>query len=199
MVSLEKPPANSVGPIHSYTQEHILDLLWASRKTQQTHKYISCKPKDRPRCHKHWLAQPHQCSVSLDETLKTLWVQGRDPALGLLFVPAGTSINTAFKATPLGCWPGKSSSTAIQGRRSFGWDLPHDFFPCTHVYSCSCRSGIDGKATSDFTALQRQGLVGTTCVSCPHQINEVILKFINAHLWLQVLLSILFDVEKTLL
>lgn len=60
---------------------------------------------------------------------KALAVQGRDPALGLLFVPAGTSINTAFKAAPLGCWPGKSSSRAIQGRRSFGWALLHDFFP----------------------------------------------------------------------
>lgn len=149
--------------------------------------------------HTHWLAQAHQCSASLDGTLKTLWVQGRDPAPGLLFVPAGTSINTAFKATPLGCWPGKSSSRAVQGSRSFGWALPHDFFPYTHIYSCSCWSGINGKATSDFTALQRQGLVGTTCVSCPHQIYEIILKFINPHLWLRVLLSILFNVEKRLL
>lgn len=188
MVSLEQPP---VRPIHVYTQEHLLDLLWApgTPHTQQTHKYVSYKPKGRPRCHTHGLGQPHQCSASLDEALKPLCVQGRDPALGLLFVPAGTSINTAFKVTPPGCWPGKSSSRAIQGRRSFGWALPHDFFPHTHVYSCSRWSGIDGKATSDFTALQRQGLAGTTCVSCPHQINEIILKFINPHLWLQVLPS----------
>lgn len=76
-----------------------------------------------------------------------------------MFVPAGTHINTLFKALPLGRWPRKSSSKAIQGKWNSGWAPPYDFFPSTHIYSYSYQS----TATTGFISLARRDLICSTC------------------------------------
>lgn len=90
-----------------------------------------------------------------------LYLEWRNPSLGLVFVPAGTHINTLFKALPLGCWPRKSSSKAIQGK--WNWLGPTLwFFSSTHVYSYSYQS-------TGFVSLTRQDLICSTCeLPIPH-------------------------------
>lgn len=189
------------------TQEHLLDLLYTSRNTPHsanTQIHFLQAQGQAKMSHTHRLAQAHHLWM---ETLKHIsgWNTKTPVGAGKRSCPRTAVCSSwhihkhSLQSNSSGMLAREEQHQSNPGQEKLWLGSTSWFFPYTHIYSCSCWSGINGKATSDFTALQRQGLVGTTCVSCPHQIYEIILKSINPHLWLWVLLNILFNVEKRLL